>query len=87
MQASGGWEFSGPTGGYVKRYTGERMSATQFDSQYLNPAYVPIGTDSHWGVIATIKVEGYDLPINAYGMVKTKLALNSGNPLPWITVH
>ncbi|MFO7881002.1 MAG: RHS repeat-associated core domain-containing protein [Kosmotogaceae bacterium] len=33
---SGGWEFCAPTGGYVNRFTGERMSADEFNKTYLS---------------------------------------------------
>jgi len=77
LNASGGWEFSGPSGGYTNRITGERMSAAEFNSQYLNPSYNPISLDYDWDVVATIESESYDLPINVYGRINTKLASNS----------
>ena len=70
--ASGGWEFSSPTGNYVNRFTGERMSASQFDSQFLNPSFNPISLDYDWGVVATIESEGYDLPINVFGRINSE---------------
>jgi len=76
--ASGGWEFSSPTGQYVNRFTGDRMSAAQFDSQYLNPAYIPASVDYGWGIVATMETEGYDLPINVFGRINTKIAANGG---------
>ena len=55
LNASGGWEFSGPTGGYVNRQTGERMSAAQFNSQFLNPSYIPSTSMNYeWGMTGTV---------------------------------
>ena|GEM_PF-2555500 len=80
LNASGGWEFSGPTGGYVNRQTGERMSADQFNAQVLDPSFLPSTANYSWEAIGTLTFEGIDQPANLYGRVYSD-ASNSGNGL------
>ena len=80
--SSGGWEFSAPTGGYINKYTGERMSAAQFDSQYLNPLYMSNSADYSWEVIGTMTYEGIDIPSNLYGRVYNSITTAKNGELP-----
>jgi len=85
LNASGGWEFSGPTGGYTNRITGERMSANEFNSLYLNPSCIPSTTmNLEWGMTGTVggllaNGEVFARPV--YGYVSTG-TIGRGNALP-----
>lgn len=52
--ASGGWEFSGPTGGYINSFTGERRSSINFGSDFVSSIVDPSQYASfEWGQIGT----------------------------------
>ena len=86
--ASGGWEFSSPSGDYINRFTGERRSAIDFGNDFVSSIVDPSQYSSfEWGQIGTSGWIDWDSPEHdvyakpVYGWTEVAIASYIGDGL------